>query len=165
MATTTSSSLQDNGKAVTTRSTFSRTTGVAIRVNAKPEILWALLTHGSDFPRWNSTMPSLEGDIAQGNTIKLKVKLDPKRVFKLKVNVFEPNKRMTWEQGMAPFFKGVRTYTLTPNADGTTTFSMVEKMGGLMFPMAAGSIPDFTAPFQQFAADLKREAEVIHKTK
>jgi hypothetical protein len=163
MATSTASAA--NGTAITTKSTFRRTTSVAIRVNAKPDILWAMLTNADDFPRWNSTVTSIEGPIAQGNTIKVKVKIDAKRVFKLKVNVFEHKSRMTWEQGMAPFFKGVRTYTLTPNSDVSTTFAMEETMGGLMFPMAAGSIPDFKAPFEQYAADVKKEAELIAKAK
>ncbi|GAB5532382.1 MAG: hypothetical protein Roseis3KO_41590 [Roseivirga sp.] len=50
-------------------------------------------------------------------------------------------------------------------ADGTVTFSMAEKMGGLMFPLAAGQIPDFTASFEEFAADLKSEAEIIANSK
>ena len=43
--------------------------------------------------------------------------------------------------------------------DGSTEFSMVEVFRGVMLPMIAGSLPDFTAPFEQFASDLKRAAE------
>lgn len=38
-------------------------------------------------------------------------------------------------------------------------FSMVEVMSGLMLPLIRGSLPDFGPPFEQYAADLKREAE------
>ncbi len=156
----TSSSAQ-NGTATTTATTFRRTTAIEIRVQAEAEIIWAMLTNASDFPRWNSTVTSIEGPIAQGQKLSIKVKLDPKRVFKPKVKVFEPKAQMTWEDGAAPFFKGVRTFTLTANTDGSTTFSMVETMGGIMFPMAAKSIPDFKATFEQYVKDLKNEAETI----
>ena len=42
---------------------------------------------------------------------------------------------------------------------------MTEKIGGLMFPMAARHIPDFNPVFEQFANDLKKEAETIQKAK
>ena len=43
--------------------------------------------------------------------------------------------------------------------DGTTDFSMVETFDGIMLPLIKGSLPDFAPPFEQYAADLKREAE------
>jgi hypothetical protein len=56
-------------------------------------------------------------------------------------------------------FKGVRTFTLAPCADGSTDFSMVEVLSGVMLPLIEGSLPDFVPPFERYAADLKREAE------
>lgn len=56
-------------------------------------------------------------------------------------------------------FKGVRTYTLEPKAEGSTDFTMSEVYTGLMLPMIAGSLPDFRPAFEQYVADLKREAE------
>ena len=55
----------------------------------------------------------------------------------------------------------LRTYTLRNNGDGTVIFSMHERIGGLMFPMYAKYIPSFDENFNAFAADLKREAELI----
>lgn len=42
---------------------------------------------------------------------------------------------------------------------------MTEKIGGLLFPMYAKYILSFDKSFEQFAADLKKEAEIIHNTK
>jgi uncharacterized protein YndB with AHSA1/START domain len=159
MATTLSAHAQ-NGKAVTTKKTFSRETSVSIDIKADRAILWALLTNASDFPRWNSTVVSIEGNIQQGEKIKLKSTLDPKRSFKLRVTAFEPEKRLAWGDG-----KGTRVYTLEDNGKGGVAFSMREKIGGLMFPMYAKYIPPFDAAFEQFAADLKKEAELIQSAK
>lgn len=153
-----------NGKASTLKKTFSRETAVSIEIKADPAIVWSLLTNGSDITRWNSTITFFEGDIEEGNKIKLKSVVDEKRTFKLKVKEMIPEQKMLWSDGAAPFFKGVRKYTLSKTADGCI-FEMREKIGGLMFPMAAGSIPPFDASFEQFAADLKKEAEEIERGK
>jgi hypothetical protein len=60
---------------------------------------------------------------------------------------------------------GKRVYTLTKNGDGTTTFSMTEKIGGPIFPLFAKMIPSFDASFEAFATDLKKEAEAIQNSK
>lgn len=149
-----------NNKAATTRKTFSRTTSVSTNIQADPSIVWALLTNAADYKRWNSTIVSIEGEIAPGEKIRLKSTLDPKRTFKLKVKKFESEKSLVWGDAM-----GKRNYTLTPNGNGTVNFSMVEKIGGPMFPLFANKIPSFDASFEQFAIDLKKEAEAIQAFK
>jgi uncharacterized protein YndB with AHSA1/START domain len=141
-------------KATTVRKIFSRTTSVSAVINASPAGIWKILTTAADYPRWNSTVTSLEGNIAPGEKIRLKSYLDPKRTFKLKIKEFIPEKLLTWGDAM-----GKRHYTLTTNADGTTTFTMTEKIGGPMFPLFAGKIPSFDESFDKFVADLKKEAE------
>lgn len=146
-------------KANTIKKTFSRETKVSINIDADASIVWTLLTNAADFPRWNSTIVSLEGEIKLGEKIRLKSTLDEKRTFKLKVKKFEPEKRMVWGDG-----KGNRVYTITKKGN-EVTFTMTEKIGGLMFPMYAKYIPPFDESFEQFAADLKKEAETISQTK
>ncbi len=149
-----------NGKATTVKTTFSRETSVGIEIKADAPIVWALLTNASDYPRWNSTVISIEGDIASGGQIRLKSTLDPKRTFKLRIKTFEPERKMAWGDG-----QGNRVYTLTDRGNGMLSFYMHEKIGGLMFPLYAKYIPPFDQSFEQFAADLKREAEIIANTK
>ncbi|NOT36678.1 MAG: SRPBCC domain-containing protein [Saprospiraceae bacterium] len=143
-----------NGKANTTKKTFSRETSISVEINADPGIVWALLTNASDYPRWNSTITSIEGEIKLGNKIKLKSYLDPKRTFKLKVKEFVPNQKLSWGDG-----KGTRIYTIQKTSGNMLTFSMVEKIGGFMFPMYKKYIPPFDESFEKFAADIKKEAE------
>jgi uncharacterized protein YndB with AHSA1/START domain len=149
-----------SGKATTIKTTFSRETSIGIEIKADPAILWALLTNARDYPRWNSTVIAIDGNIALGETIRLKSILDPKRTFKLKVLEFESAKRLTWGDG-----QGNRVYELTDKGNGNVAFRMIEKIGGLMFPLYAKYIPPFDKSFEQFAGDLKKEAEDIMKSK
>jgi hypothetical protein len=147
-----------NGRASKTKSAFRMEYSAGINITAKPERVWALMTNAADFPRWNSTVKSIEGRIASGQTIKLIANISPTRTFNLKIIEFIPEKMMVWSDGNA-MFKGVRTYTTTPKADGSTDFTMSEVYTGLMLPMIAGSLPDFRPAFEQYLSDLKKEAE------
>jgi hypothetical protein len=151
--------MEANGKARKESSTFRMECAVAVNVKAAPKAIWDLLTHAADFPRWNTTVKSLEGTIALGEKLSVRATVAPDRTFKPVVTELEPEKRMVWSDGAAPMFKGVRTFTLQPRDDGSTDFSMIEVFSGVMLPMIKGSLPDFGPPFEQYAADLKRAAE------
>ena len=148
-----------NQKATTTRSAFSRETSVHASIAADPAIVWALLTHAADYPRWNSTVTAIRGEIKAGAAIELKSTLDAKRTFKLKIKEFVPEKRLVWGDAM-----GSRVFSLEKSGSGTQ-FSMSERIGGLLFPLFAGMIPSFDDSFDKFAADLKQEAETIQRSR
>ncbi|MFY0673386.1 MAG: SRPBCC domain-containing protein [Bacteroidia bacterium] len=146
--------MAQNGKASTTRKTFSRSTEVNIKIDASQETVWEILTDASDYPNWNSTIISLDGKIEKGEKIQLISTLDPERTFKLKVKDLQENESLKWGDGM-----GTRTFSLSKDGD-ITIFHMHEKIGGNpMFPLFAKMIPDFDESFEAFAKDLKREAE------
>ena len=149
-----------NGRAIKVKTTFRLEYSAGVNIKAKPARVWDLMTNAGDFPRWNSTIKSIEGTIAAGQTIQLIANISPGRVFNLHIIEFLPSKRMVWSDGNA-MFKGVRTYTLEPKQDGTTDFTMAEVYTGLMLPMIAGSLPDFGPVFEQYLSDLKREAERV----
>jgi hypothetical protein len=146
--------------AVKARSTFRMQCTVATEIKAAPEEVWALLTDADDMVRWNSTLTSVEGNIGPGGTVKMQVPEAPDRTFKIKVTRFVPNQEMVWRNGNPVLFLGVRTYSLTPNPEGTATrFQMDEVFSGLVLPMVARGLPDFGPIFERYAADLKAEAE------
>lgn len=147
------------GKATSDKTLFRRETAVGININAKPEVIWQLLTDAAGMTAWNSTLISVTGSITLNSTIQLKSKLAPERTFNLRITELNKPQQLVWSDGAAPMFKGVRTYTLMPKADGTTDFSMVEVISGVMLPLIGGSLPDFKPNFEQIAADLKRAAE------
>jgi hypothetical protein len=78
----------------------------------------------------------------------------------LKVKEFEPEKKLVWGDAM-----GNRIYTLYKNEKSSTVVSMKEKIGGPVFPLFSKMIPSFDHSFEQFLADLKKEAEDLAKTK
>jgi hypothetical protein len=141
-----------------TSSSFSMTCRVAINIQATAERIWNLLTDAKGFPRWNSTVTSVEGEISEGKRIVVRVP-GTDRKFTPKVSNVVPNQRMIWTGGFAPMFKGVRTFGLKQQHDGSTEFVMEECFSGLMLPLVGRSLPDFKPIFERYASDLRNEAE------
>src|ERR1700686_93524 len=97
----------------------------AADIEASPDVVWSILTDAPGLSRWDSGVERVEGHIAPGETIKVFVKVNPGRAFPIKVTEFVPGQRMGWSGGMPlGLVKGVRTYTLAPLGNGTTTFKM-----------------------------------------
>lgn len=131
-------------------------------IKATPETIWSILTDGPSYPEWNSSVDKLEGRVAPGEKIKMFVKINPGKAFPVKVNRFEPPSLMTWEGGLPlGLCTGVRTYTLTPDGNGATVFTMEEVFSGPLSGLIAKTIPDFTEPFEQFGEGLKAKAESL----
>jgi len=140
------------------RGVFSMTCGVALNIRAPAAAIWRLLTDANGFPRWNSTVSRVDGQIREGERLRLHVP-GTDRTFTPRVSGVVPNERMIWTGGFSPVFKGVRTFELRTRGDGSTDFMMKERFSGLMLPFVKGSMPDFGPVFERYANDLKHEAE------
>jgi hypothetical protein len=129
-------------------------------IRASPETIWAILTDAPGYQAWDSGVERVDGRIAPGERIKVVSKANPGRAFPVKVTEFTPGQRMTWTGGMPlGLFKGVRTFTLSPQSGGATTFTMREEYTGPLLPLIWRSMPDLGPSFRQFATGLKQRAE------
>ena len=149
----------DTARITQARGLFSMSCGVELNIRAPAARIWSLLTDARDFPRWNSTVTSVEGQIREGEQLRLHVP-GTQRTFTPRVSGVVPDERMTWAGGFSPVFKGVRTFELRRCSDGSTDFVMEERFSGLLLPLLRGSMPDFGPVFERYANDLKREAEL-----
>ena len=97
---------------------------VSTTIRAAPESVWAILTDGTKWTTWNTTIEQLEGSIASGSKLRVFPRLSPGRTFPVRVTEFTPPQRVIWTGGMPlGLFKGVRTYTIGPT-DGGVEFTM-----------------------------------------
>jgi hypothetical protein len=102
----------------------------------------------------------IDGDIREGERLGLHVP-GTRRTFTPKVSGVVPERAMTWSDGIAGIFRGVRTFALRPRNDTSTDFVMEEQFSGVMFALTKAMLPDFRPIFETYASDLKREAERI----
>jgi hypothetical protein len=128
-------------------------------IDASPEKVWEVLVDGARYPDWDSWVVRVEGTIAPDASIKVVSSANPGRAFPAKVTEFEPGRRMVWSGGMPlGLFRGVRTFTLTPEA-GRTTLSVREEYTGPLLPLIWRSMPDLQPSFDQFTRGIKQRLE------
>ena len=137
---------------------FAMTCTVEANIRADAEDVWHLLIDARGYPRWNSMITAIDGEIHEGERLELHVP-GTKRAFTPTVSGVVPGQRMVWSDGIALLFRGVRTFTLVRRVDGSTDFKMEERFSGLIFAVVKRTLPDFRPIFESFADDLRREAE------
>lgn len=128
-------------------------------IAAEPAAIWAVLTDGDRLVAADTGIQRIDGRIETGSTFTLWSEAVPGRGFKTRVTEMDPPLRMVWRGGLpAGLFRGVRSFTLTPEAGGTD-FVMREEFTGPMLPLIWRSMPDLQPSFETFAAGLARTTE------
>ncbi|MCD2440980.1 SRPBCC domain-containing protein [Agromyces sp. SYSU K20354] len=141
------------------RSAFRQAVEVTVEIKARPETLWDRLTDAAGFPSWNSTVQSIDGPIAPGRRLAIRVPAAPGRTFRPTVVAFDPPSRMTWREGSLPMFRGIRTFTVERIDGGDSRFTMREELSGVMLPLIGRSLPDFVPVFNRYVDDLRAACE------
>lgn len=133
---------------------------VTINIACPPEKIWAVLMDTSSYSEWATGTQRLDGQIANGEQLELFTVSKPDKPMTLSVSNLETQRTFTLSGGL-PFnlFRGDRTFTLTPQADGTTEFTMREVFSGWLSPLLGRMIPDLTEAFEAYAAGLKHQCE------
>ncbi len=109
-----------------------------ITINATPEKVWVVLTNFEAYPEWNPFIKSIQGKVAAGN--KIKVRIEPPgakgMTFKPKVLTFVKHKEFSWlgHVLLPGIFDGKHKFELIDNGNGTTTFVQSETFRGILVP-------------------------------
>lgn len=133
-------------------------------INASPQKVWAILTDFASYLQWNPFIKSITGNVATGETIK--VRLEPPgasgMTLKPKVLVFSPDSEFRWlGHLLVPgLFDGEHSFELVDNMNGTTTFRHSEKFKGILIPLFAKLLDVNTRNgFHEMNHALKERAE------
>jgi hypothetical protein len=131
----------------------------SITIAAPATRIWKILTSTSDWPRWNTTVDRVEGNVTLGSVVKIYAKSNPARPFEVEIVEVEAGERLVWRSGTAlGLFRGTRTFKLTPQY-GRIRFDMSEEFTGLLAPLLTRSLPNLQPAFDEFARCLQAAAE------
>ena len=129
-------------------------------IEASPENVWAVLHDIGGWSSWDSGAIGVVGRLQPGEKLRIRSSAAPGRVFPVEVSVLDPGRKIELRGGMPlGLFHGVRTYTLRPQAEKSTLFTMREEFTGPLLPMVWRSMPDLQSSFDQFARGLKQRVE------
>lgn len=141
-----------------------KTISTDIQINAPVEKVWAVLTDFAAYPSWNPFIRSLNGEVAVGNTIT--VRIEPPggsaMTFKPVVLNYEPGKLLRWKGKLLlpGLFDGTHVFELTDNGDGTTNLVHEEHFSGILVPLFSKMLDNNTMEgFRQMNLQLKLRAE------
>lgn len=128
-------------------------------IGARPEQVWAVLAAIDAWPRWDSGVLAVEGELRVGEKITIRSEASPNRGFPVRVEAVDDGRLIRLRGGMPlGLFTGVRTYGLQPGEEGTV-FTMREEYTGALLGLIWRSMPDLQPSFDRFAAGLKRRVE------
>lgn len=132
---------------------------VTRRIDTRPDRVWAVLVDAPAYPTWSSGVTRVEGVATDGGKLTVHSEVSPGRAFPVRVALDPAARRMTWTGGMPlGLFRGVRTFTASPDGDGTL-FHMREVFSGPLTPLMARQMPDLTPSFEKFADGLRVRSE------
>ena len=132
----------------------------AARIDASPELVWALLVDVGSWRDWDSGVDRVDGRVALGEKLTLYATMIRDRPFTVAVTEIRPREVMRWRGGL-PLGLAVieRTYSLDAQEDGGTVLTVREDHTGPLAALLARSTPDLNPSFRQFCNGLKARAE------
>ena len=132
----------------------------AIRIDADPGSVWALLVDVGGWRDWDSGVDRVDGRVALGEKLTLYATMIRSRPFEVVVTEIRPREAMRWRAAW-PLGAAVieRTYSLDAQEDGGTVLTIREDHTGPLATLLARSTPDLNPSFRHFCQGLKARAE------
>ncbi|SNZ02470.1 hypothetical protein SAMN06269185_0030 [Natronoarchaeum philippinense] len=121
-----------------------RTIESAIEIDARPSVVWNVLTDFESYVEWNSFMPRVSGEARAGSRLDLKIDPPGAREYTStpKITAVEESRRLVWlgRVGFPHLFDERHTFYLEPIGDdkpidGATRFRHHVVFGGVLVPL------------------------------
>ena len=126
-------SQNNNRKILLKTSLLTRILESWIDINVPVSDVWDALIDVQSWEKWNSFIPMVEGKLAVGNTMNIKVVSPGMKAMIFKPTVYEIKEyqKISWGGGFLLFvYKGIHKFILEDLDDNTTRFRQIEKFQG-----------------------------------
>ena len=131
-----------------------------IEIDASAELVWQVLTDFSTFPDWNPFVKSLEGEVREGERIKVRLK---GMTFRPTVLKFEPNSEFRWLGHLVipGIFDGEHYFRVEQSEADPVRFVQGERFTGVLVPLMSlvGLFKSTLEGFDEMNRALKERAE------
>jgi hypothetical protein len=138
----------------------------AIRIKAKPEKVWEILTRFADYQLWNPFITKIIGEAAFGNTIEvhIRTKKGKDRTYHPKITRVEVNKELRWKgKSFLPgIFEGERIFQIVNDQlEEEISFIHTEIFSGIGARFLSNKLSeDLQQGFQDMDKALRSRAEL-----
>jgi len=128
-------------------------------IDATPNRIWDILTNFSKYSDWNPFLLSVEGNLIEGQHLKINA---GGMKFQPEILVVKENQELRWKGKLLfkGLFDGEHKFHIIDNKDGTSTFKQEELFTGLLVGLFAKKLDSETKHgFEAMNQKLKELAE------
>ncbi|TLG79340.1 SRPBCC domain-containing protein [Methylocystis sp. B8] len=139
-----------------------------IEIEAPAACVWGILTDFNHMPSWNPFITGISGNLAQGETLSLRIAPPGKPAMRFNpvVLALSPNSELRWLGRV--FVKGLldgeHYFLLEPLDEKRTRLRHGEIFSGLLAGMLSGMLPATQQGFEAMNSALKAQAEMRQKS-
>jgi hypothetical protein len=135
-----------------------------ITIEADACTVWDILTDTSCYPEWNPFITKIEGELAVGNKLKIRIEPPESKPMTFRPTCLErrERKRLRWLGSLIikGLFDGEHIFELEDLGDGQTHFIQREQFRGVTVPLLWRMVaPNTLRGFQAMNLKLKFRAE------
>ena len=140
-----------------------KTIETEIRIIAKPEKIWAVLTDFERYPEWNPFIKSISGMKRVGEQLYVTIQPPESSAMSFKPIIlrFDENKEFRWKGKLfiKGLFDGEHFFILADNRDGTSTLTHGEKFSGLLVSLLGKTLENTKKGFVLMNEAIKVKSE------
>ncbi len=127
-------------------------------IQARPEVIWALLTDAEIYTACDPSCERLEGRIQSDALLSLQSALES-QLIQYQVKSFKPQHKMVWAGGMPlGLLRRERTFVLRASENSQTAVLIQEIVSGPLLRFFSHSIPDLSETFRELIHNLNLRA-------
>ncbi len=119
-----------------------KTFSTSCSIDAPSTKVWSVLTDLQAWPKWNTTVPKVEGTVALGNRITVYTKASPGRAFPVKVASLNAPREMVWVGGTPlaraePLRQAAQGWSAAHGASSCTSLTPLASAGSVARTLGA----------------------------
>jgi hypothetical protein len=141
-----------------------KTLSTGIKIRAKPEKVWDILTKFSDYEEWNPVMTRIIGEASLGKKIEVHIHTikGKNRIYHPTITKFDINKELRWQgRSFLPgIFEGERIFEIKEVSSEEISFIHLEVFRGIGVKLMGNRLDeDLQQSFEAMNIALKDRAE------
>ena len=141
-----------------------KTLSTDIKIRAKPEKVWDILTKFSDYEEWNPVMTRIIGEANLGKKIEVHIHTikGKNRIYRPTITKFDINKELRWQgRSFLPgIFEGERIFEIKEMSSEEISLIHLEVFRGIGVKLMGNRLDeDLQQTFQAMNIALKARAE------
>ena len=135
-----------------------------IEINASAAKAWSILTDFASYPDWNPFIRSIQGELAQGSQIEVRIQPSGAKsmTFRPTVLVAEEGRELRWlgRLLLPGVFDGEHYFVIKELADDRVLLQHSENFSGILLPLLRSGLErDTKRGFEEMNLALKARAE------